>query len=88
MNIDNYINHWKNMILKESGEFIPSVQGDENQNVDQLDEAFKPSFLDVKKLVKKVYTPEEVEELYSSAEVKLTIEKNYEKLSQEEKNRI
>jgi D-ribose pyranose/furanose isomerase RbsD len=85
MNIDNYINHWKNMILKESGEFIPH---DEKQNIDKIDEAFKPSFLDVKKLVKKVYTPEEVEELYSSAEVKLTIEKNYEKLSQEEKNRI
>ena len=157
MNIDNYINHWKNLILKESNDFIyeesnqdvlsqlkslkkePIIGYDKEGNpvyvnynkeknvlwvnvneeyieVDydndydldynlqalydkilevteisesgQIDEAFKPSFLDVMKLIKKVYTPEEVEDLYSSTEVKITIEKNYEKLSQEEKNRI
>jgi hypothetical protein len=63
MNIDNYINHWKNMILKESNEVIHNIYINETE---QIDEATKPSFLDVITLLKKMNTKDDYETLYSS----------------------
>jgi hypothetical protein len=73
MNIDNYINHWKNMILKES----------QYTETEIISEESKPSVIDALKLIKKITPNDEFNDLYSPSNIKSSIEKKYSTLSQE-----
>jgi hypothetical protein len=81
MNIDNYINHWKNMILKESQDYDKITEVVSLNETEIISEESKPSVLDIKKLIKKVNTDEEYNDLYSPPHIQSSMDKKYEALS-------